>query len=115
MKVPRDWYDNVQKMYKQRYGPDASSGVAYDPHAHTAASATVDSSDVRLDETPAPQKSPASQSPELKRVSSERIVRARIDEAKKNKTSPSSESSESSFSNHSNKRNNNKRSLYFRK
>jgi hypothetical protein len=39
MKVPRDWYDNVQKMYKQRYGPDASSGVAYDPHAHTAASA----------------------------------------------------------------------------
>ena len=43
MKVPRDWYDNVQKMYKQRYGPDASSGVAYDPHARpTAANGYAD-------------------------------------------------------------------------
>ena len=60
-------------------------GLCASSSAPPAASATVDSSDVRLDETPAPQKSPASQSPELKRVSSERIVRARIDEAKKNK------------------------------
>ena len=60
-------------------------GLCASSSAPPAVSAAVDSSDVRLDETPAPRKSPAAQSPELKRVSSERIVRARIDEAKKNK------------------------------
>jgi|AntAceMinimDraft_5_1070358.scaffolds.fasta_scaffold18248_1 hypothetical protein len=46
MKVPQGWYENVEKMYKRRHGPEATSGVVYDPDAHdTAAEARYGAGD----------------------------------------------------------------------
>jgi len=41
MKVPQSWYDNVETMYKTRYGDRATSGVSFNPRAHEEAAASL--------------------------------------------------------------------------
>ena len=60
-------------------------GLCASSSAPPAASAGIDTSDVRLDETPAPKKRPSGRRRSLQRQSSEKIVKARITEAKQHR------------------------------
>ena len=60
-------------------------GLCASSSAPPAASAGVDTSDVRLDEDPPPRRRSSARRGSLQRQSSEKIVRARITEAKQHK------------------------------